>query len=185
MKAQCPVPPIKMKIPPILAKKSQKIVTKPSSQCAIPHENQSQPQISRNRLQPTQQSQIFEPSVEGTTPNQGPLPQPMNTPTTDTDEHYTRPLKTLYIILRSVLTNRHMHCILQIGSFNRGLQNYTDLVLCTIRSHQKDIKLYMLDPFHQQRQGQQAFENIYKPSYLRHDPLISFRALGNLSHCHE
>ena len=123
--------PIKMKIFPILAKKPQKIVTKPSSQCAIPHENYSQPQISRNRLQPTQQSQIFEPSAEGTTPNQGPLPQPMNTPTIDTDEHYTmrykinlmpRPLKTLYIILRSMLTNRHMYCILQIGSFNRAFK---------------------------------------------------------------
>ena len=49
-----------------------------------------------------------------------------------------------------MLANHHV-TILQTGSFNWGLKNYIDLVLCIIGYHWKDIKLYVFDPFHLQR----------------------------------
>ena len=51
MIAQCPAPPPKKKPSPVVAKTSQKIAIKPLRWRATPHENQSQPQIPRNRLQ--------------------------------------------------------------------------------------------------------------------------------------
>ena len=47
-----------------------------------------------------------------------------------------------YLFLCFVLTNYHMYCIVQIGSTG-ALKIIIDLVLCIVRSHQKDIKLYV------------------------------------------
>ena len=53
-----------------------------------------------------------------------------------------------------------MYIIVQIGSTG-ALKIIIDLVLCIIRSHQKDIKLYVLDPFHLQRANK--LSKVYKP----------------------
>ena len=47
-----PIPHSKIKIPPAPAKVIRKIEIKLPSQCAIPHENQSPPQILSEWLQP-------------------------------------------------------------------------------------------------------------------------------------
>ena len=58
MIAQCPPPTLKWNILPILAKKSRKITIKPPPQCTMPHNNQSQPQTPRERLQARRHARV-------------------------------------------------------------------------------------------------------------------------------
>ena len=90
---------------------------------------------------------MFEFSAEDITSDYGFLYRLVNTFTIDTDEYYlmcykVNDMKTsknlvglYYFTLCAHKSSPYLVPILQIDSFNWGLQNYIDLVLCIMGSH--------------------------------------------------
>ena len=87
----------------------------------------------------------------------------MNTFTIDTDIYYPRcykvnDAKTCKILVVSFYALcSQIICICRLACLTGTFENHVNLILCIIRSDQKDIKLYVLDPFHFQR-AKQAFK---------------------------
>ena len=80
-----------------------------------------------------------------------------------------RPLKTLHIILRFLLTNHHIYIYCRLARLTGAFKNNVDLVLCIIGSDWKDIKLYVLDPMHFKRVNKlsKLNQSIYSQDHLQ------------------